>query len=68
MKFRPRYWLQFAFGLALLVLPLAGCEDRTEPGPAERAGKKIDQAVDKMQNEAEKAGKKIKDKIEDLKE
>ena len=42
---------------ALLAVGLAAC-DKPEPGPAETAGKKIDQSVDA-------AGKKIGDAVED---
>jgi hypothetical protein len=47
----------------VLVAVLAGCEK----GPAERAGKQIDQAVDKAGKQVEKAGDKIQDAARDAK-
>ena len=42
--------------LTVLLLGLSGCR---RPGPAERAGKKIDQTVEKAGQQVEKAGQKI---------
>ncbi len=50
------------FTSILLVSSLAGCKEKE--GPAERAGKKIDEAVEKMGKEVEKAGDKIKEATE----
>jgi PBP1b-binding outer membrane lipoprotein LpoB len=48
--------------IASLALVLAGC-GKKEEGPAEKAGKQIDQTTEKMQQEAgqamEKAGEKL---------
>jgi hypothetical protein len=51
----------FAAVLAMsaLILGLSGCEKRE--GPAERAGKEIDKAVDKAGQQIERAGEKIQD-------
>jgi hypothetical protein len=49
----------------LSVLFLAGCDD----GPAERAGEKIDRAVDKLSGKgpAERAGERIDEAVEEVK-
>lgn len=54
-----------AMGLAaaVLIAGLYGCEK----GPAERAGKQIDKAVDKTGQQIEKAGEKIQDAAKDAK-
>jgi hypothetical protein len=50
--------------LLLAVTLLAGCED----GPAERAGERIDKAVDKLTGKgpAEKAGERIDEAAKEL--
>jgi predicted small secreted protein len=50
--------------LMLAAMLLAGCED----GPAERAGEKIDKAVDKLTGKgpAEKAGERIDEAAREL--
>jgi hypothetical protein len=56
-----------AIALSLVTLPLAGCEHE---GPAERAGEKVDNAVDKTKDAldprgpAEKAGKEVDDALD----
>lgn len=45
--------------LAALLIALSGCQK--QEGPAERAGKEVDQAVDKVGQQIEKAGDKIED-------
>ena len=42
-----------------LLIPLFGCE--REGGPAERAGKSVDNALDKTAEQLEKAGESIQD-------
>jgi len=42
--------------LTVLLLGLSGCR---RPGPAERAGRKIDQTVEKAGQQVEKAGQQI---------
>jgi predicted small secreted protein len=42
-----------------IVVALAGCQK--EEGPAERAGKEIDKAVEKVGQQIEKAGEKIQE-------
>jgi uncharacterized protein YllA (UPF0747 family) len=49
-----------AVAIGVLMAGLAGCEEKKE-GPAERAGKEIDKAVEKAGQQIEKAGKKIED-------
>jgi hypothetical protein len=46
----------------VLVLALAGCE---EEGPAERAGKRLDNAMDDMRNQADDAGEEVEEALED---
>jgi len=52
--------------IALLIFPLAGglvaCE---KEGPAERAGEKIDEAVDEAGDKMEQAGEKVDDAVEE---
>lgn len=51
----------FAIGLLGMALSNVGCE---EEGPAERAGKKIDSAVDKAGDAVEDAGDKVEDAVD----
>jgi hypothetical protein len=64
------------YGVALVAalascLTLGGCRKK---GPAERAGEKIDDAVEKMEDAidpkgpAEKAGRAVDDAVDDLKD
>jgi hypothetical protein len=48
-----------ALAMSALVVGLAACEKKE--GPAERAGKDIDKAIDKVGQQMEKAGEKIQD-------
>ena len=48
-----------ALAIGALIGALSGCEKKE--GPAERAGKEIDKAVDKVGQQVEKAGEKIQD-------
>jgi hypothetical protein len=63
--------LVFSLGLAVGGVFLTSCE---REGPAERAGDKIDDSVDKLKEKvnpsgpAEKAGKKIDDAVDDMKD
>ena len=54
-------------GLAvgILMAGLAACEKKE--GPAERAGKEIDKAVERAGQQIEKAGQKIEDAAKDAK-
>ncbi len=45
--------------ISALLLALAACQK--QEGPAERAGKEADKAVDKVGQQIEKAGEKIQD-------
>lgn len=53
-----------ALALCCLVAGVSGCK---KEGPAERAGKALDQSAEKAGREVEKAGNKIKDAINDMK-
>jgi len=52
-----------AFAICILVAGLSGCKE----GPAEQAGKTIDNAVEKTGQQIEKAGDKIEDAAKDAK-
>lgn len=52
-------------GVALTALALAACQPRE--GPMERAGKDIDQAMQKTGDELKKAGNKVEQAVEDAK-
>jgi hypothetical protein len=52
-----------AFAVGILLAALSGCEK----GPAEKAGKSIDNTVDKTGQQIDKAGDKIKDTASDAK-
>jgi hypothetical protein len=54
----------FAF-VAATSLAMAACQPKE--GPAERAGKSVDNAAEKAGNQIEKAGDKAKDAINDAK-
>ncbi len=56
-------WVMAALGIGALMVGLAGCEDK-QVGPAERAGKEIDKAVEKAGQHMEKAGKEIDKAVE----
>lgn len=45
--------------IAAVLVALTGCQK--QEGPAERAGKNVDNAVDKVGQQVEKAGDKIQD-------
>jgi hypothetical protein len=63
--------LVFSLALAVGGVLLSSCE---REGPAERAGDKIDESVDKLKEKvdpsgpAEKAGKKLDNAVDDLKD
>jgi hypothetical protein len=46
--------------MTVLFMGLSGCK---KEGPAERAGKKIDETVEKAGQQVEKAGKKIQEDV-----
>jgi predicted small secreted protein len=50
---------------SVLLLGLAACEEKA--GPAERAGKEVDKAVENVGRHIEKAGEKIQDAAQDAK-
>jgi hypothetical protein len=63
MKFGKYVATTFAMGI--LVAVLSGCQK--QEGPAERAGKEVDKAVEKTGQQIEKAGDKIEDAAKDAK-
>ena len=50
--------------MAVLTLGLSGC---TKEGPLEKAGKKVDQTVEKAGDQIEKAGDKVQEAVQDAK-
>jgi hypothetical protein len=54
-----------ALAMSILMVGLSGCEKKE--GPAERAGKAVDQAVDSAGQKLEKAGQDIQDAAKDAK-
>jgi hypothetical protein len=54
----------FAF-VVMCTLAMAACQPKE--GPAERAGKSIDNAAQKAGDQVEKAGDKVKDAVNDAK-
>lgn len=63
MKFNKNVAATLAIGI--LVAMLSGCQK--QEGPAERAGKEVDNAVEKTGQQIEKAGEKIEDAAKDAK-
>jgi hypothetical protein len=51
--------------MSILLVGLSACEKKE--GPAERAGKQIDKAVESAGQQVEKAGQKIQDEAKDAK-
>lgn len=60
---KPAKHVAAAFAVGILLAALSGCEK----GPAEKAGKSIDNAVEKTGQQIDKAGDKIKDAASDTK-
>ncbi|MHB1359649.1 MAG: hypothetical protein ACYCWC_08730 [Rhodocyclaceae bacterium] len=56
---KPNKSVSAALIMSALLVALSGCQK--QEGPAERAGKSVDQAVDKAGQQIEKAGEKIQD-------
>ena len=63
MKFNNNVATTLAAGI--LVAMLSSCQK--QEGPAERAGKEVDKAVEKTGQQIEKAGEKIEDAAKDAK-
>jgi hypothetical protein len=57
MKFGKR--VMTALAITVLMAGFAGCQK--QEGPAERAGRQVDKAVEKAGQQIEKAGEKIQD-------
>lgn len=55
-------WRRAVLSLGLGLVVLAGCEQK---GPAEKAGQKIDKAVEDTSKELQKAGEKVGEKLEE---
>jgi hypothetical protein len=53
-----------ALMMFVLMVGLYGC---TKEGPVEKAGKKIDNAMEKAGEQTEKAGDKVRDAVKDAK-
>jgi len=53
-----------ALMLGVLVAGMVGCK---KEGPAERAGKAIDDSAGKVEQQIEKAGDKMKEAVDDMK-
>jgi hypothetical protein len=53
-----------ALMMIALMVGISGC---TKEGPAEKAGKKIDKAIEKGGEQIEKAGDKVQDAVKDTK-
>ncbi|KAA3625937.1 MAG: hypothetical protein DWQ08_08655 [Proteobacteria bacterium] len=60
MKYSTKF--RVAGGLLAMCLSIAGCE---EEGPAEKAGKKIDEAISNLGDAAEDAADEAEDAVED---
>ncbi len=63
MNFKKSAAIVLAMGILMAGLP--GC--KKEEGPAERAGKSLDNAVQKAGEKVEQAGEKIQDAAKDAK-
>ena len=63
MKTRDAFCASLA--MSILIVGLSACEKKE--GPAERAGKQIDKAVESAGQQIEKAGQKIQDEAKDAK-
>lgn len=57
--------LVVGLAIGVLYLTLPGCQ--RQEGPAERAGKQVDQTVEKVGQQIEKAGENIQDAAKDAK-
>lgn len=60
----PRMFMGLVFSLALLGLGISGCGE--EPGTAEKAGKEIDQAMEKAGNAMSEAKEKVTEEAEEM--
>lgn len=57
--------IALGFALALTIALLSACQK--QEGPAEKAGKEVDKAMDQAGQQIEKAGEKIQDTANDAK-
>ena len=56
---RKASWITTTLASITLIVVVGACQK--QEGPAERAGKEVDKAVDKVGQQVEKAGDKIQD-------
>ena len=56
------------FGVLLLIGTFAACEKKQSEGPAERAGKEVDKAMEQVGQKVEEVGKKMQGAEESAKE
>ncbi|MDD4928997.1 MAG: hypothetical protein PHP85_06955 [Gallionella sp.] len=56
---KPGKFVSTAMAVSMLIATLSGCQKAE--GPAEKAGKEVDQTVEKAGQQIEKAGDKIQD-------
>lgn len=56
---KPNKSVSAALIMSALLVALSGCQK--QEGPAERAGKSVDQTIEKAGQQIEKAGEKIQD-------
>lgn len=62
-----KFWNVSVFAallVALLALPLVGCAE--EQGPMEKAGEKIDDAVDEVSEDVEDVGEEVGDAVDEV--
>jgi hypothetical protein len=66
MSFYKKSWLMVI--AILLGFSLAGCEKKAGEGPAERAGKEVDKAMDQAGQAIDKAKEAVKETAKDASE
>lgn len=59
---KPIETLSAALAISALLVALSGCQ---KEGPAEQAGKEVDQAAEKVGEQIEKAGDNVQDRAKD---
>jgi hypothetical protein len=62
---KPAITILAAFAMSALIAGVSGC--KKEEGPAEKAGRAMDKAVDSASKQIEKAGQAIQDTAKDKK-
>ena len=56
--------MKIVYGM-IMLLPLWACE---KPGPLERAGEEVDEAVEDLRNGGETTGNKVDDAVDDVRD